>query len=427
MKARFTERVKGICRSGQVDRSYQVFFTLILRLRQMTSHILLIQKTLKDLLEPDDLENLWKLCRRAREERKNDKAMVQIIAGLELALTNVRPNDASREPGVKRFLQAMQQDGQWGKIMERTACKLCRLFPTEPQSTACFHIYCKGCLENLMMEANAKNFAGPVCLECGVEITQFEPCKAIIETDLSQNNANSLPRSRAASAGEEEDIDWYTIAGPMSHSAKTEAATKQIATWFDEDPTSKIIVFTQFRGIIKVMSRVCHEQHWDSVPFHGAMSFDARDKAIHKFTMDPDCRILIAGMKAGGVGLNLTAANRCIIIDLWWNNAVEQQAFCRMFRIGQERDVEVVRFTVTDSIDDAIVALQERKINAIDPVLDPHGVSGRNLSTEDMLKLFALDLERDENGNVIADGEDEGFIIPDDPYYQRAMEMVDDD
>ena len=393
----------------------------------MTAHILLIQKTLQDLLEPDDLENLWKLCRRARQERKNDEATMQTIAGLELALKNVGPNDASREPGVKRFMQAMQADGQWGKIMERTACKLCKKFPVHPQSTACFHIYCKDCLEDLIMEAKVKGFAGPVCVECGVEITQYEACKALDEPNQSQNGANSQPLSNSSSSGDEEHLDWYTLSGPMSHSAKTQAAARQIATWFDEDSTSKIIVFTQFRGIIKVMTRVCQENGWDSVPFHGAMSFDSRDKSIHKFTVDPDCRILLAGMKAGGVGLNLTAANRCIIIDLWWNNAVEQQAFCRMFRIGQERDVQVVRFTVTDSIDDAIVSLQERKINAIEPVLDPHGLTGRNLSVQDMIKLFAMDFERDVNGEVIAGGEDEPFIIPDDPYYQRAMEMVDDD
>lgn len=60
------------------------------------------------------------------------------------------------------------------------------------------------------------------------------------------------------------------------------------------------------------------------------------------FAKDPKCGIMLCGLKAGGVGLNLTAANRVIIIDLWWNQSVETQAFCRIYRIGQEREVEMV-------------------------------------------------------------------------------------
>lgn len=63
---------------------------------------------------------------------------------------------------------------------------------------------------------------------------------------------------------------------------------------------------------------------------------------MKKFSEDNECFILLAGLKAGGVGLNLTAGNRVIIIDLWWNQFVETQAFCRVYRIGQEREVEVV-------------------------------------------------------------------------------------
>jgi SNF2 family DNA or RNA helicase len=99
---------------------------------------------------------------------------------------------------------------------------------------------------------------------------------------------------------------------------------------------------TKFRAMIEIMVRVCKERKWDCVDFHGGMKMDARDKAVKKFQEDKDCLILLAGLKAGGVGLNLTAGNRVIIIDLWWNQFVETQAFCRVYRIGQQREVEVV-------------------------------------------------------------------------------------
>ena len=108
----------------------------------------------------------------------------------------------------------------------------------------------------------------------------------------------------------------------MLQSAKTKAATALIAEWLVEDPSSKIIIFTQFIGMLKVMSRICLEKEWGHALFHGGMSFDARDQAIQSFSTESDTKILLASLKAGGVGLNLTAANRVIIIDLWWNEAV---------------------------------------------------------------------------------------------------------
>ena len=73
--------------------------------------------------------------------------------------------------------------------------------------------------------------------------------------------------------------------------------------------------------MLKIFSRICRERKWGYESFHGEMSFDSRARAVRKFTDEPECKVLLAAMKAGGVGLNLTAANRVILIDLWWNIA----------------------------------------------------------------------------------------------------------
>lgn len=372
-----------------------------------------------------------------------------MLQGLEQALSNVSPDDASRRRGnsddipttpnatplvdsqfasgqageltlkFRQCLQAMRHDGLWEKIAMRSQCAYCAHFPRDPYITSCMHIYCCSCLNSLAEDAALRQLPGPRCTDCGIEYLKAEPCigftEATSDCGTPVSTRSSLRPRRLGN--DEEDIDWYRLPGPVAQSAKTRAATNQIHAWFEEDPKAKILVFTQFRGIIKIMERVCAENYWGCASFHGEMTFEARDKAVEKFTEDEECKILLAAMKAGGVGLNLAAANRCIIIDLWWNSSVEQQAFCRMFRIGQTRNVQVVRLTVNKSIDDDIIEMQDRKNSEIIPVVDQSIHPGR-LTIRELMQLFGP-VERDENGEIIADGKDDLFIFPNDPYVPR--------
>lgn len=88
------------------------------------------------------------------------------------------------------------------------------------------------------------------------------------------------------------------------------------------------------------------------------MSQDARDRSINEFGEKPEKRILLASLKAGGLGLNLTMASRVLLLDPWWNSAVEQQAFARVYRIGQVRETQLTRLTVTNTIDSAMMAVK---------------------------------------------------------------------
>lgn len=168
-----------------------------------------------------------------------------------------------------------------------------------------------------------------------------------------------------------------------------------------------------------MMTRICKERKWGHTPFDGTMSFDARDKAVKCFSSDPKCFVMLCGLKAGGVGLNLTAANKVIIIDLWWNQFVETQAFCRVYRIGQDRDIEMVRFVVKDSVDEDIISMQERKNEEIDRAIDSKYRPGR-LTANELLLLFAEDLERDEFGDPIAGPNEEPFIMTEDAYHESS-------
>jgi SNF2 family DNA or RNA helicase len=106
------------------------------------------------------------------------------------------------------------------------------------------------------------------------------------------------------------------------------------------------------------------------------MTITARERALTDFQEKGDKRILIASLRAGGVGLNLTMASHVIIVDSWWNFAVEEQAFSRVFRIGQVSETFLTRFVVENTVDEAMIKMQGRKKGEIDEVMED-GSGGR--------------------------------------------------
>lgn len=152
----------------------------------------------------------------------------------------------------------------------------------------------------------------------------------------------------------------------MLCSAKTRAAKAQILAWLEEEPTQKIIVYSLFIPMIKIMEKVCKTERWGCCKYTGKMSQDARTSSLAEFADNPEKKILLASLMAGGLGLNLTSASRVLILDPWWfvfsrlhsdflshthrNTATEQQAFARVYRIGQDKPTQLTRLVVTNTV-----------------------------------------------------------------------------
>ena len=117
------------------------------------------------------------------------------------------------------------------------------------------------------------------------------------------------------------------------------------------------------------------------------MSHEARDAAITTFRDDPTTKIMIASLKCGGVGLNLTMASRVICVDLWWNSSVEQQAFCRIFRIGQPHATFITRLVVKNTVDEKLQTLQDSKQEVIGAAIDDSKMLDK-LSLPELMRLF---------------------------------------
>lgn len=124
----------------------------------------------------------------------------------------------------------------------------------------------------------------------------------------------------------------------------------------------KVLVFSQYVQTLDVLKTVIGEALGEeSLVYHGGMSAKKRDEAVFAFQNDDAQRVMLVSLKAGGLGLNLTAASRVIHYDLWFNPAVESQATDRAFRIGQTKDVFVHRFITLGTFEEKLDAMIKSK------------------------------------------------------------------
>lgn len=126
----------------------------------------------------------------------------------------------------------------------------------------------------------------------------------------------------------------------------------------------KIIIFSQFRGTLSLIrdTLIQHEKHEQYLMYHGGMNPGEKTTVLKQFEHDENKRILLMSLKAGGVGLNLVQANHAILVDPWWNRAIEEQAIARIHRIGQNKEVHIHRISMLNSIEDWIIGLQDHKL-----------------------------------------------------------------
>jgi len=111
---------------------------------------------------------------------------------------------------------------------------------------------------------------------------------------------------------------------------------------------------------------------------------------VEKFQNDPNSKLFLISLKAGGLGLNLTAAEYVFLLDPWWNPAVEAQAIDRSHRIGQTQTVNAYRLIAPGTVEEKIWELQQSKAQTIADVLGEEGFA-RSLTTTDLEYLFAED------------------------------------
>lgn len=157
----------------------------------------------------------------------------------------------------------------------------------------------------------------------------------------------------------------------------------------------KVLIFTQFAEMGGLLQRYFEEMLGEEVLFlHGGVSPKHRSEMVQRFQLDGQGpNIFVLSLKAGGVGLNLTAANHVIHYDRWWNPAVENQASDRAFRIGQKKQVQVRKFVAAGTLEEKINNLIESKRTLAEDVVGVGEGWLTQLSNDELKNVFALSRE----------------------------------
>ncbi|KAJ3534788.1 hypothetical protein NM688_g7079 [Phlebia brevispora] len=150
----------------------------------------------------------------------------------------------------------------------------------------------------------------------------------------------------------------------------------------------KTIIFSQFTSMLDIVEPFLKAEGIRYVRYDGSMNKVQRDDALERIKTSSKYKVILISFKAGSTGLNLTCCNNVILVDLWWNPALEDQAFDRAHRLGQTRDVNIHKLSIPDTVETRILDLQEKKRTLAAAALAGDKLKTMKLGIEDLMSLF---------------------------------------
>lgn len=151
----------------------------------------------------------------------------------------------------------------------------------------------------------------------------------------------------------------------------------------------KILLFSGYTSMFELIEPHLKEKNINYSKLTGSTKVDERIKLVDEFNENPEIKVFLISLKAGGTGLNLTGADMVIHYDPWWNLGAENQATDRAYRIGQKNNVQVYKLITKNSIEEKIYELQKRKADLADSMLSTKTSFVNKLSREEIMNLFS--------------------------------------
>ena len=187
----------------------------------------------------------------------------------------------------------------------------------------------------------------------------------------------------------------FLLFDDLHHAAGAEAGSAKLDTCMELvhgalDGGHRILLFSQFTGMLDIIGKRLAKEDIAFLKLTGASSKESRAKMVAQFQAG-EVPVFLISLKAGGVGLNLTAADVVIHYDPWWNVAAQDQATDRAHRIGQQHTVTVYKLIAKDTIEERIMQMQESKRDLVNSVLGGDGISSALFTREDVLALLGGD------------------------------------
>ena len=150
----------------------------------------------------------------------------------------------------------------------------------------------------------------------------------------------------------------------------------------------KILLFSGYTSMFSFIQKELEKRNIKYFKLIGSTKVDERIELVEKFNNDPEVKIFLISLKAGGTGLNLTGADIVIHYDPWWNISTENQATDRAYRIGQKKNVQVYKLITKDSIEEKIYELQKKKEKLMDNMLNTKTAFINRFTREEIMNLF---------------------------------------
>lgn len=275
----------------------------------------------------------------------------------------VTPIEKKKDEAAAKKLQAIIKPF----VLRRTKNQVATELPPKTEQV----IYCE------MSEGQAELY----------ETTKSEYRNAILDSTVQQNRKGSqiallqgLTKLRQL-ANHPQMIEGENY---MNGSGKFDAVLEMLEAISAEG--NKVLIFSQFVKHLEIFKNHFDKHHIPFAYLDGTTK--NRAQAVQTFKNDENIKIFLISIKAGGVGLNLTEADYVFILDPWWNPAVEQQAIDRSHRIGQTRNVFIYKFISKDTVEEKIVAMQNRKKSIATSLVTTEESFVKSLSQEDLKDLL---------------------------------------
>ncbi|KAM0925834.1 hypothetical protein ACQ4PT_003975 [Festuca glaucescens] len=294
-------------------------------------------------------------------------------------------------------------------------CALCNDAPEDAVVTLCGHVFCNQCIleqltgddsmcpvPNCRIRLNATSLFSRGTLEFSLckltsEYQSNDSCTEMVHTENQTGIDSSYASSKVRAAldiilslpkvDSTQIIDSKKTVGLASENINGTGSESA-----DTKNTEKAIVFSQWTGMLDLLEVHLKASHVSYRRLDGTMSVAARERAVNDFKTVPEVSVMIMSLKAASLGLNMVAACHVLMLDLWWNPTTEDQAVDRAHRIGQTRPVTVSRLTVKDTVEDRILALQEKKREMVASAFgeDKSGGGQTRLTVDDLNYLFMV-------------------------------------
>ncbi|XP_061598880.1 helicase-like transcription factor [Cololabis saira] len=245
-------------------------------------------------------------------------------------------------------------------------CSVCLESVSLPVITHCAHVYCRPCIAQVISTEQIAR-----CPLCRNEIKTSELVEFPEEDMEEYSGANSEK--------------WRT-------SSKVKALMGNLLRLRSEDGSIKSLVVSQFTRFLTVLETPLREQGFKFVRLDGTMNQKNRTRVIKEFQSSAadGPAIMLLSLKAGGVGLNLTAASHVFLMDPAWNPATEEQCIDRCHRLGQTKKVVVTKFIVKDSVEEKMVEIQKRKQDLVDKAFGSATTDKKTSRMDDIRALMEL-------------------------------------